>query len=136
MHLASAYIPCNHLLETERKGAMPLIRLETDRISGSKDLEDLLEKMSVTLAEALGKPLEYVMASATSSSISLGNRSGDAALVQVMSIGGLGPSVNPVAASSITELLAAELDLDPSRIYVTFTDVPGENWACGGRTFR
>lgn len=115
---------------------MPLIRLETDRISGSENVKDLLEKMSATVAEALGKPLEYVMAAASPSRISLGNRGGDAALVQVMSIGGLGPSVNGILAASITELLAAELDLDPERVYVTLTDVPGENWACGGSTFR
>lgn len=120
----------------ERMGAMPLIRLETDRISGSGNVEDLLEKMSATLAEAMGKPLEYVMATASPCRISLGNRSGNAALVQIMSIGGLGQSVNGVLAASITELLAAELDLDPSRVYITLTDVPGENWACGGSTFR
>ncbi|MFO8183638.1 MAG: phenylpyruvate tautomerase MIF-related protein [Candidatus Aegiribacteria sp.] len=115
---------------------MPLIRLETDRISGSENLDDLLEKMSATVAEALGKPLDYVMASVSPSRISLGNRAGDAALVQVMSIGGLDPRVNGIAAVSITELLTAELGLDPERVYVTFTDVPGENWACGGTTFR
>ena len=115
---------------------MPLIRLETD-ISMDKERKiDLAGKLSVIVSEKTCKPEKYEMASISSCEILLSGESGSSALVQVMSIGGLNSSVNGSIAVAVSELLEETLGIPSDRIYITFTDVPGENWAWKGKTFR
>ncbi len=115
---------------------MPLIRLETD-ISMSSEMEiDLAGKLSVIVSEEIGKPVKYVMVSINSCGILMSGEPGSAALVQVMSIGGLNSSVNGSIAAAVSGLLEEILGIPSDRIYITFSDVPGENWAWQGRTFR
>lgn len=115
---------------------MPLIRLETD-ISLDKEKEiDLAGKLSEIVSEEIGKPAKYVMVSISSSGILMSGEPGSAALVQVMSIGGLDSSVNGSIAAAVSELLEEILGIPSDRIYITFFDIPGENWAWQGRTFR
>ncbi len=115
---------------------MPLIRLETDIIMNREQETDLAGKLSTIVSEELGKPLEYVMASVGTCCILLSGEPGSAALVQIMSIGGLNAAVNGSIAATVSKLLEETLGLSPDRVYITFSDIPGENWAWQGRTFR
>lgn len=115
---------------------MPLVRLETDRKMDEGVMEGITAGLTAIVSEATGKPSRYVMTTVCNATTRMSDESGGSALVQVMSIGGLGPSVNGGIAASITGLLNEELGISPDRIYITFTDVPGENWAWQGRTFR
>lgn len=115
---------------------MPLLRLTTDVLPGPDEAEGIAAKLSGVVSEVLGKPGEYVMAVLADASVHMSGKSGSAALVEISSIGGLGPRVNGTLAARVTELLSRELPLEPERIYVIFSDVPGEDWARGGRTFR
>ena len=115
---------------------MPLIRLETD-ISMDKERKiDLARRLSAIVSEEIGKPAKYVMASISSCGILMSGEPDRAALVQVMSIGGLNSSVNGSIAVAVSEVLEETLGIPSDRLYIIFSDVPGENWAWQGRAFR
>lgn len=115
---------------------MPLIRLETDINPGNESKIELAEKLASIVSEETGKPTEYVMVSINQSNILISGESDNAALVQIMSIGGLNLSVNGSIAAAVSEVLEETLGISSDRIYIIFSDVPGENWAWQGRTFR
>ncbi len=115
---------------------MPLIRLETNIIINGEQEIDLAGKLSEIVAEELGKPLKYVMAVIGTCCILLAGDPGSAALVQIMSIGGLNAAVNGSIAVAVSRVLEETLGISAGRIYITFSDIPGENWAWQGRTFR
>ena len=115
---------------------MPLIRLETNIIINGEQEIDLAGKLSEIVAEELGKPIEYVMAAVSNCCILLAGDSGSAALVQIMSIGGLNAAVNGSIAVAVSRVLEETLGISSDRIYITFSDISGENWAWQGRTFR
>ncbi len=115
---------------------MPLIRLETNIIINGEQEIDLAGKLSEIVAEELGKPIEYVMAAVSNCCILLSCDPGSAALVQIMSIGGLNAAVNGSIAVAVSRVLEETLGISSDRIYITFSDISGENWAWQGRTFR
>lgn len=115
---------------------MPLIKLETNIIMDREQKIDLAGKLSAIVAEELGKPLKYVMATISTSCIMLSGESGSAAFVQIMSIGGLNAAVNGSIAAAVSRELEETLGLSPGRVYITFSDISGENWAWQGSTFR
>ncbi|MEN8208913.1 MAG: phenylpyruvate tautomerase MIF-related protein [Candidatus Fermentibacteria bacterium] len=115
---------------------MPLIRLETDIILSREQEINLAAKLSEIVAEKLGKPLEYVMATISTSCFLLSGEPGNAAFVQVMSIGGLNAPVNGSIAAAVSSVLEETLGISAGRVYITFSDISGENWAWQGRTFR
>lgn len=115
---------------------MPLIRLETDISMNREKENNLAGRLSAIISEKTCKPAKYVMVSISRSGILLSGEPGSAALVQVMSIGGLNSSVNGSIAVAVSELLEETLGISSDRIYITFTDMPGENWAWKGKTFR
>ena len=115
---------------------MPLIRLETDIIMNKEKEIDLAGKLCAIVSEELGKPLKYVMATVSTCCILLPGEPGNAALVQIMSIGGLNAEVNGSIAAAVSCVLEETLGISAGRVYITFSDIPGENWAWQGRTFR
>lgn len=115
---------------------MPLIRIETQP-GLSTDLAKRIEEAAAeVVSKETGKPMKYIMVTFAESLILMSGESGDAVLIQVSSIGGLNREVNGRIAEGLTDLVSDRLDISPERVYITFTDVPGENWACSGRTFR
>ena len=60
---------------------------------------------------------------------------GDAAFVDIRSIGGLNDGVNRQLARKIGSLLTEMPGVRADRIYLNFTDVPAGNWGWNGDTF-
>ena len=114
---------------------MPLLKLETTvAISGEKRAS-LLAALSRVIGETLGKPEEYVMVTINQTSALMSGNSGDAAFVDIRSIGGLNASVNRQLSQKICQLLNQSLTLAPNRVYLNFSDVEAENWGWNGHTF-
>jgi phenylpyruvate tautomerase PptA (4-oxalocrotonate tautomerase family) len=67
--------------------------------------------------------------------ILMSGKPGDAAFVDVRSIGGLNDGVNRQLAQKIGTLLKESLGVSPDRIYLNFTDVPAGNWGWNNDTF-
>ena len=60
---------------------------------------------------------------------------GDAAFVEIRSIGGLSSDVNRKLSQQVCKLLADSLGVPPERVYLNFTDVEAGNWGWNGSTF-
>jgi len=60
---------------------------------------------------------------------------GDAAFVDIRSIGGLTGVVNRKLSQKVRQLLHDSLGIPPDRIYFNFTDVQASHWGWNGNTF-
>ena len=114
---------------------MPLLKLETTVALSQEKREALLASLSETVAETIGKPQQYVMVTASQVAMQMSGSPGDAAFVDVRSIGGLTGVVNRKLSQKVCQLLHDSLGIPPDRIYLNFTDVQASHWGWNGNTF-
>jgi len=114
---------------------MPLLKLETTVALNEEKRKSLLSDLSRVMTETTGKPEQYVMVTASQSSILMSGKPGDAAFVDIRGIGGLTGGVNRQLSEKICRLLNQSLGVPANRIYLNFTDVEGANWGWDGNTF-
>jgi len=114
---------------------MPLLKLETTVVLSDDKRQALLASLSKTIAEIIGKPQQYVMVTARQVAIQMSGSPGDAAFVDVRSIGGLTDEVNRKLSQKVSQLLHDSLGIPPNRIYLNFTDVQARHWSWNGSTF-
>jgi phenylpyruvate tautomerase len=115
---------------------MPLLKLETTVVLTEDQRRALLASLSKTVAETIGKPEQYVMVTASPAAMQMSGSPGDAALVDVRSIGGLTSDVNRKLSQKVCQLLHDSLGIPPNRIYLNFTDVQASHWGWNGSTFE
>ena len=97
--------------------------------------DELLQELSSAVAETIGKPEKYVMVVAESADLLMSGEKGDAAYVEVKSIGGLDRVVNHELTIKICVLLNDHLGIASDRIYVTFQSVAADHWGWNQSTF-
>ena len=114
---------------------MPLLRLETTVALTEDKQQALLASLSKIVADTIGKPQQYVMVTASQVAIQMSGSPGDAAFVDVRSIGGLTGVVNQKLSQKVSQLLHDSLGIPPNRIYLNFTDVQASHWGWNGNTF-
>ena len=114
---------------------MPLLKLKTNVALADEKKQALLASLSKIVAGTIGKPEQYVMVVVSPAAILMSGKAGDAAFVDIRSIGGLSDAVNRQLAQKICKLLSESLGVPPDRIYLNFTDVPAGNWGWNGDTF-
>ena len=114
---------------------MPLLKLETTAVLSEEKRKALLVSLSKAVAETIGKPEQYVMVTASQAAMVMSGKPGDAAFVDIRSIGGLSDDVNPRLSQQICKLLGDSLGILPDRVYLNFTDVDAGNWGWNGSTF-
>lgn len=115
---------------------MPLIKLQVATTIPDDKKNAILAGASKVVAEATGKPETYVMAMLEDDAVaSLGGTVCPAAFADVRGIGGIGGSTNAAVSKGICDLLQQELGIEPDKVYLNFTDVPGQNWGWKGGTF-
>jgi phenylpyruvate tautomerase PptA (4-oxalocrotonate tautomerase family) len=114
---------------------MPLLKLETTVVLSDEKRKNLLAALSKTVAGVLGKPEQYVMATASHAAILMSGQAGDAAFVDLRSIGGLTDDVNRKLSQQICKLLSDALGISPDRTYLNFTDMKAGHWGWNGSTF-
>ncbi len=110
---------------------MPLIKIE----SAKEIPSDVLDGLSKIAAETIGKPETYVMVSATKAELMMSGAAGNAAFVEIKSIGGLTHAVCEKLSAKICDLLNEKLGIPTDRIYLNFTDVPASQWGFDGSLF-
>jgi phenylpyruvate tautomerase len=115
---------------------MPLLKLETTVTLSFDQRTALLGSLSQIVAETLGKPEQYVMVTVSPAAILMSGKPGDAAFVDVRSIGGLGEDVNRQLSQKLCKSLTDALGVAQNRIYLNFANVRAENWGWNGQTFR
>ena len=114
---------------------MPLLKLETTVTLPDNQRQQLLASLSKIVAETIGKPEQYVMVTIGPAAILMSGKSGDAAFVDVRSIGGLNADVNGQLSQEVCALLTQSLRVPPDRVYLNFSDVEAGNWGWNGSTF-
>ena len=110
---------------------MPMLNLKCPKEVPS----DLLKDLSGAVAETIGKPEQYVMVVAEKADLLMSGNGGDAAYVEVKSIGGLNREVNHELTMKICILLEDHLDIPADRVYVTFHSVERDHWGWNKATF-
>ena len=125
----------DHNIETESNTIMPLLKLETTVALADDKKKALLASLSKIVAGTIGKPEQYVMVTLSPAAVLMSGKPGDAAFVDVRSIGGLGGNVNRQLAQKIGAQLQESLGVSPDRVYLNFTDVLAANWGWNGDTF-
>ena len=114
---------------------MPLLKLETTVPLPDEKEKPLLAELSKAVAGIIGKPEQYVMITINHSAMLMSGKTGEAALVDVRSIGGLNGETNRKISQQICRLLKDSLAIEPERVYLNFTDVEAGNWGWNGSTF-
>ena len=114
---------------------MPLLKLETTVTLSEDQRKSLLTALSKTVAGTIGKPEQYVMVTISSTAMLMSAKPGDAAFVDIRSIGGLNGDVNRKLSQQVCKLLADSLGISPDRVYLNFTDVEAGSWGWNGSTF-
>ena len=114
---------------------MPLLKLEISVPLSDGKQNALLSSLSKVVASAIGKPEQYVMVTISSAAMMISAKAGDAAFVDVRSIGGLNGAVNQQLSQKICALLKESLGLAPERVYLNFSDIEASNWGWKGATF-
>jgi len=90
---------------------MPLLKVETTVALTEDKRQSLLASLSKIVAETIGKPQQYVMVTASQAAIQMSGSPGDAAFVDVRSIGGLTGEVNRKLSKKVCELLHESLGI-------------------------
>jgi phenylpyruvate tautomerase len=114
---------------------MPLLRLETTANLSDQSRTNLLTKLSRIVAETIGKPEQYVMVTINPTAILMSGKAGQAAFVDLRSIGGLSSDTNRQLTEKICDVLEEALTIPPDRVYATFMDVQASHWGWNGATF-
>lgn len=114
---------------------MPLLKLETTVAMTDAQRQQLLGSLSKIMADTIGKPEQYVMVSINPAAMVMSGKPGDAAFVDIRSIGGLTGEVNRELSKRICALLTETLKAPPNRVYLNFSDIEAGNWGWNGSTF-
>jgi phenylpyruvate tautomerase PptA (4-oxalocrotonate tautomerase family) len=114
---------------------MPLLKLETTVLLTEEKERPLLAALSKAVAGTIGKPEQYVMITVCHSTMLMSAKPGDAAFVDIRSIGGLNAETNRRLSQQICKLLKDSLGMAPERVYLNFNDVDSGNWGWNGSTF-
>lgn len=114
---------------------MPLLKLETTVTVSEDKRKALLSSLSKVVAGTIGKPEQYVMVTIGQASMIISGRPGDAAFVDIRSIGGLSGDVNRKLSQQVCKLLSDSLGIQSDRVYLNFTEVEAGDWGWNGGTF-
>jgi phenylpyruvate tautomerase len=114
---------------------MPLLKLETTVPISEDRQKALLRSLSKAVAETIGKPEQYVMVTVSQAAMAMSGKPGNAAFVDIRSIGGLSSSVNRKLSEQVCILLNDSLGIPPDRVYLNFADVEAGKWGWNGSTF-
>lgn len=114
---------------------MPLLKLQTTALLPEEKTKPLLAALSKLLAGTIGKPEQYVMITMSQSAMLMSGKAGEAAFVDIRSIGGLNGETNRKLSQQICKLLKDSLGIAPDRVYLNFTELGAEDWGWNGSTF-
>lgn len=114
---------------------MPLISVKTSTAAGDSS-PALLQELSATLAELLGKPERYVMTLLEEGvPMTFAASPAPACYVEVKSIGALDGERPRQVSEAVCALLERHLGVPADRVYIGFEDAPARLWGWNASTF-
>ncbi|XVE71895.1 hypothetical protein DITRI_Ditri10aG0188300 [Diplodiscus trichospermus] len=115
---------------------MPTLNLYTNVPVDAVTTSDILKDATKAVAKIIGKPESYVMILVNGGvPMAFAGTEAPAAYGELISIGGLGPSVNGRLSSTLADILQTKLSIDGSRFYIKFYDVQRSFFGFNGSTF-
>ncbi|CAN1299091.1 Macrophage migration inhibitory factor homolog [Linum perenne] len=115
---------------------MPTLNLFTNVPVDAVTTSDILKDATKAVSKIIGKPESYVMIVVNSGvPMAFAGTEEPAAFGELISIGGLGPSVNGKLSATIAEILQTKASIDSSRFYIKFYDVERPFFGFNGSTF-
>jgi len=113
---------------------MPCAQIQVSVEVDKARLDALCVEANKKLAEIIGKPIAYCMATAQTVSGAMNGNNDPVAFIRVSSIGGLSGSV-PKRLSAAFCALLKPLGIAPDRVYINFRELSGGMWGFDGDTF-
>jgi phenylpyruvate tautomerase PptA (4-oxalocrotonate tautomerase family) len=113
---------------------MPLLKITTS-VDLTEIHERLLAEGTRAVVDGMGKPVQWVMVVCERAPMAFGGTTDPCALVELRSLGGLGPDTNAPLTARLTAMLHDIAAIPPQRVFVNFTDVPRQDWGWNDRTF-
>ena len=107
---------------------MPLLRLETTVLMSEDKRKAVLTALSKIMAGT-------VMVSTGQAAMLMSGKTGEAAFVDIRSIGGLTNDVNRKLSQQVCKVINDALGIPPDRVYLNFADVDASKWGWNGSTF-
>jgi phenylpyruvate tautomerase len=114
---------------------MPYLRIETNQALGPEQCRTLAKTASDAVAQALGKPEQYMMVSVVPGRTMTFAGTGEAAAFVELNSIGLPAARTTELSGLICDLLRSTAGIAKDRIYIIFTDVPRQSWGWNGKTF-
>jgi phenylpyruvate tautomerase PptA (4-oxalocrotonate tautomerase family) len=114
---------------------MPFLKLDTNQLINTEISPALIKQLSQVVANETGKPERYVMVeiNGNKSMLFAGNDQ-PLAFLACKSIG-LSPAQAKKLSSAISQLLERTLAIPADRVYIEFSNCPGDFWGWNGSTF-
>lgn len=114
---------------------MPTLIIQTNVETEPKRQKVMLEAISATLAEQLGKPERYVMVILkTGQDMLFGADDGPAAYLELKSLG-LPEDSTPALSSALCSLMHKHFSIPADRIYIELSSPPRHMFGWNGGTF-
>lgn len=114
---------------------MPYLSILTNKSLSPSAERAFLAQATERIEALLGKSRAYIMVSIKSGqAMVFGGDSDPAAFVRLKSIG-LDDSQCPELAAALSQMLDAELDIPPDRVFIDFQNLDRARFAWNGKTF-
>ncbi|MDH5632822.1 MAG: phenylpyruvate tautomerase MIF-related protein [Gammaproteobacteria bacterium] len=114
---------------------MPYLSIQTNTGLNESDKPALLKQASALVAQALGKPEQYVMvAIEPQKPMCFAGTDAPCAYLELKSIGLPGSRTTELSAI-LAEFMESATGIDKGRIYTEFSDAPRAFWGWNGSTF-
>ena len=115
---------------------MPLVNIFTSAPPPAAEAADaLLESISSSVAELLGKPERYVMTCLVPQTrMTFAGTLEPACYVEIKSVGKMSPELTRRLSAALCQALSSGLGVASSRTYIEFSDAQGYLWGHDGST--
>lgn len=114
---------------------MPYLNIQTSSTVTPEQEARLLQQASREVAAALGKSENYVMVALQPGvPMQFAGSTEPCAYLELKSIG-LPEDDTPALSARLCELVRAQLDIEPARVYIEFSNAPRALWGWNGGTF-
>jgi hypothetical protein len=114
---------------------MPYLKINTNKIIPDEQQLALAKKVSELVAKMLGKPESYMMVEVNAGRTMLFNQTEEPlAYLELKSLG-LPENDTSEYSRKLCTLIEAELEIDPGRIYIEFSNGQRHLWGWDKRTF-
>ncbi len=114
---------------------MPSALITTNAVLTNELSTTICKEISSLLAQQLNKPEKYVMVSIQHIFLTMGGTLDTAAFMDIRSIGGLTETANILISKDLCASLAKQLEIAPTRIYLTFSNFNATHFGWNGTTF-